>query len=74
MFQVGNDVNTYQMVWKFQIQLHKDFGPMVRIKELSADCIFNIAPILHNEIFDLKLEIHIIKYVCHLSTYLHSLI
>ena len=44
------------------------------IKELSADCIFNIAPILHNEIFDLKLEIHIIKYVCHLSTYLHNLI
>ena len=51
------------MVWKFQIQLHKDFGPMAHIRELSADCIFNVAPILHNAIFDLKLEIHIFKYV-----------
>ena len=52
-----------QMVYKFQIQLHKDFGPMAHIRELSADCIFNVAPILHNAIFDLKLEIHIFKYV-----------
>ena len=42
-----------QMIWKFQIQLHKDFGPMVHIRELSADSIFKVAPILHNAIFDL---------------------
>ena len=44
-----------QMIRKFQIQLYKDFGPMVHIRELSADSIFNFAPILHNAIFDLIL-------------------